>query len=123
MQRPFVIHLHSGHGPSHYDLMLSCGPALATWQLSASPADLVPGQDAPANRLPDHRALYLTYQGPVSGGRGRVEMIDSGSYETIERTSEKWRIVLHGRCIRGGFELARRGPAESTWVIRRVADD
>ncbi|MEM9064639.1 MAG: hypothetical protein AAGB51_04030 [Planctomycetota bacterium] len=31
------------------------------------------------SRLADHRRAYLQYQGPVSGGRGEVERVGSGS--------------------------------------------
>lgn len=32
----------------------------------------------PAHRLPDHRAAYLDYEGPVSGGRGLVVRLADG---------------------------------------------
>lgn len=37
-----------------------------------------------ATRLPDHRRLYLRYEGEVSGGRGSVRRVGEGA-ATIER--------------------------------------
>ncbi|HBE68769.1 MAG TPA: hypothetical protein DDW52_11540 [Planctomycetaceae bacterium] len=34
-----------------------------------------------AERLIDHRRHYLTYEGPVSGNRGEVKRVASGTYE------------------------------------------
>ena len=62
-----VLH-HTGHGPPHYDLLFETSPGspLLTFR---SPVWPVTGEDA-ARRLPDHRPMYLDYEGPVSGGRG-----------------------------------------------------
>ena len=48
-----------------------------------------------AHRLPDHRALYLTYEGPVSGNRGSV------------------RRELSGAC-----EVTLDGPDRAAWTVR-----
>jgi hypothetical protein len=34
-----------------------------------------------AERLPDHRELYLEYEGPIPGGRGAVKRVLEGSLE------------------------------------------
>ena len=119
----FVIQMHSGHGPTHYDLMLRNGGALATWQLDHMPTDAVAGRDAPARKLPDHRLTYLTYEGPLSKGRGQVRIVDRGLCELIEQQSGRWRFRLDGAQVRGVFELVRIGDTGDEWVLRRLAED
>ena len=119
MEREFVLHTHSGYGPLHWDLMLEHGEALATWQLAASPARLPPGGSMPAKRLPDHRREYLSYEGPVSGGRGRVDRIDQGRYELLAADEGLWSVVLKGTVLKGRYDLRRTGPAEEDWTLTR----
>lgn len=124
MDERFVIHEHRGHGPTHFDLMLSCGEALATWQVSRRPAELRPAESMPARRLADHRTAYLEYEGPVSGGRGEVRRIDTGSYERI---AAGWQIRMDGAETRGTFELTQVGTGqrsdrdEEAWLLRRIS--
>ncbi len=75
MPRYVVLH-HTGYGEPHYDLMVErddVGP-LATWRLTRWP---VQGR-IEAVPLPDHRRVYLEFEGPISGGRGEVCRIASG---------------------------------------------
>jgi len=123
MPKSFVIHLHTGHGRKHYDLMLSHAEALATWQLPASPAELAPGEDLPAARLADHRRAYLTYEGPVRGGRGAVRRIDEGTYELLHGDEAAWEVVLAGRICRGRFALRRDADRPDRWTLTRLPED
>ena len=119
MTRAFVIHLHTGYGPAHYDLMVEQEEALATWQLSGSPGELQPGDACPARRLPDHRKAYLTYEGPVSRGRGEVERIDRGTCQAIEAEEARWHIRLEGGRLVGEFEL--RQADGDDWTLSRLS--
>ena len=123
MKLPFVILRHSGCGSLHYDLMLSDGDALATWQLSTRPQSAAPGQSVRARRLADHRAAYLTYEGPVSRNRGQVKRIDEGSYECIEKTPLRWAVRLEGETLVGRFELARLDESSDEWSFQRLCED
>ncbi len=72
----YVVLHHTGHGEPHFDLMIerdADGP-LATWRLPAWP----PSEGMVATPLPDHRRVYLQYEGPVSGGRGEVRRVATG---------------------------------------------
>jgi len=119
MARAFVIHLHTGHGPAHYDLMIEQGEALATWQVPHSPVESRPGDACAARRLPDHRKAYLTYEGPVSRGRGQVERIDRGTCELWETGEQVWRFRLTGERLAGEFELCRE--VDEDWTLRRIS--
>jgi hypothetical protein len=110
MQGRFAIQLHMTGAGAHYDLMLEDGQALATWRIDRLPIALGRHESVPAERLADHRPAYLTYQGPVSRGRGTVRIFDAGTYHLIARSEGAWRVDLRGRLVRGAFTLRRLGP-------------
>ncbi|QEG40138.1 hypothetical protein UC8_21440 [Roseimaritima ulvae] len=58
--------------------MFETTDGLLTWAVEHMPAVGQPPQ--PALRLPLHRAVYLDYEGPVSGDRGRVIRVQAGTY-------------------------------------------
>ena len=64
----YVVLEHEWNGV-HWDFMLEAGAMLRTWAIDRP---IVPEAELPARALADHRHEYLTYEGPVSGGRGRV---------------------------------------------------
>ena len=107
MERRFVIQLHLTAEGRHYDLMLDSGPALATWRLEKLPEAPGEGESLPAQALPDHRPAYLTYEGPISGGRGTVQIADTGTLRSIDRDEDHWAFELLGLMIRGRFNLRR----------------
>ncbi|MGB2819982.1 MAG: DNA polymerase ligase N-terminal domain-containing protein [Phycisphaerae bacterium] len=123
MPKAFVIHLHTGHGPEHHDLMLQLAGALATWRLPASPAGLGPGDALPATRLADHRLAYLDYEGPVSRGRGRVRRIDRGDCELLRADELAWEFHLAGSTCRGRFVLHRDADRPSQWTLKRLPEE
>ena len=122
MSERFVIHIHSGYGRLHYDLMLADGEALATWRLARSPVGLAAGWSVPARRIAPHRSAYLDHEGPVSRGRGRVDRLDRGTYERLAAEETCWRVRLHGHRLDGLFELRRPDAQSDEWTLRRLAD-
>ena len=119
VSKAFVIQAHSGHGRPHCDLMLEHGSVLVTWQLPVPPAGLEQIESVGARKLPDHRTAYLSYEGPVSGGRGRVDIADEGEYELIADDENHWLIRLNGQIVRGRFELRKR--AGQNWTLVRLS--
>ena len=118
MHGRFVIQQHSGFGPTHFDLMLETGEALATRQLASLPSNQ-PGQSMPARKLPDHRSAYLTYEGPVSGGRGEVRIVERGSWRAVSTTPARWEVDLAGEVLAGRYVL-EHVEAEQ-WTLAREA--
>ena len=90
VQVPTVALRHRVGDDSHVDWMvekLGCGGAealdmdartLATWRMAVEPGEWEAGRSYEAERIGDHRRVYLVYQGPLSDGRGEVERIDAG---------------------------------------------
>lgn len=63
----------------HYDLLLEIPGTLLSWELSVKPFQ----QDGTTigRQLPNHRLLYLDYQGPLTGNRGQVEQVFVGELQ------------------------------------------
>ena len=116
--RRFVLLRHTGHGATHFDFMIEDGDKLATWQFDQSPTPLKPGSALPCRRLADHRAAYLDYEGPVSGGRGNVCREDAGTCQVMAATADHWAVALHGTQLRDGFTLTQH--AAGTWHLTRA---
>ena len=63
-----------------------------------APADIVAaaaaraGRGFPAEALPDHRLIYLEYEGPISGDRGTVVAWDRGEYRLKRQSDAEWVI-------------------------------
>lgn len=75
LARPRFVLLAHHTDPFHHDLLLEQEAACATWRLHGPP-------EAPTSteRIADHRKHYLTFEGEVPGGRGRVARVDRGWY-------------------------------------------
>ncbi len=109
----FALLEHRWNGV-HWDLLLERDGVLKTWALDGPPA---PGVERLARSLPDHRLLYLDYEGPISGDRGTVRRVDGGGYETKEWDDGRIRVRLRGRQLVGEALLIRRPPAGPDWKI------
>jgi len=97
----FVLLEHDWNGV-HWDFMLEDGGVLRTWAIDAP---IVPGRELPARALGDHRQIYLEYEGEVSGQRGRVRRVDSGTYRPLVWTADHVRVKLEGAHMLGEVEL------------------
>lgn len=77
----YVILTHD-HPFPHWDFLLEqeSGGMLWAWRLLSEPSA---GECCPAEPLPDHRPLYLDYEGPVGGERGTVARWDGGEYSRL----------------------------------------
>lgn len=109
----FVILTHD-HPFPHWDLMLESGDRLSTWRLLEEPA---PGTSVPAQRLDDHRLLYLEYEGPVSGGRGNVARWDSGTFESTLPDRLPLNVALRGARLRLTAILRESPDGELHWAF------
>jgi hypothetical protein len=108
----YVLLVHHTQVEEHWDLLLEAGQGLLTWRLEQNPMTLMKvdhsPQVIPARRLADHRPVYLTYQGPISDGRGRVTRLDEGTYIWRAEKPNTWIFALQGKNLQGGFYLRKR---------------
>jgi hypothetical protein len=104
----YVILTHD-HPFPHWDLLLERTPGgmLRAWRLLSEPAV---GVCCLAEPLPDHRPLYLDYEGPVSGDRGTVTRWDWGEYALLSAAALPLSVQLRGqRGLRSAHEELAAG--------------
>ena len=81
----FVVIKHTmpvdSERPDHFDIMFEHDGVLLTWESSSLISNRFDGK---CTRLCDHRLHYLDFEGAVSGNRGEVKRVDSGTYHAIE---------------------------------------
>ena len=90
--------------------MLEAGPMLETWKLPSAPK---PGGIILAEKLFDHRLMYLDYEGPISGSRGAVTRWDAGTYMLILNEESSRKLHLQGIRLQGTVEMKRH---EGSWT-------
>ena len=73
--------------------MLETESHLSTWRINTPPEELKT-TPAKAEKIFDHDLKFLTYQGPVNKGKGKVTTADKGTYSIITKTGEKLHIVV-----------------------------
>ena len=111
----FAVLAHD-HPAPHWDLFLEAGPVLRSWRILA-PLD--PDRPVPAEPGPDHRLLYLDYEGPVSAGRGTVARVDTGLFSYEIDTPDRLIVRLAGARFVGRLAIER---AAAGWVCAFRAD-
>jgi DNA polymerase Ligase (LigD) len=96
--------LEHDHPDLHWDLMLELEDTLKTFKLSSPPAcDTV----MQIKLQPDHRKLYLDYEGPISGDRGSVTRWDSGTFEWLQEDEDHLKVRLSGHKLLGVAEISQ----------------
>lgn len=105
----FVLLEHHTAAPPgvHWDLLIQVPgqELLAAWRLTENPIDRA--APTPAQRLPDHRPLYLDYEGEISRNRGTVLRLDRGDAVVREYGGETITVELRGRNLCDEFVVAR----------------
>ena len=114
----FVIQQHDREGePRHWDLMLEQGDDLKTFRLDIPPDQLLI-QPAKAVPIADHSLRFLTYEGSVNKGLGRVEIAERGTYKTLSQDDDSWELDLDGQTLKGRFSLIQSTP--DSWEMKRI---
>jgi hypothetical protein len=70
-----------------------------------------------AVRIFDHALKFLSYEGSVNKGKGRVEIADCGTYRVLERDDKQQMLEFAGKILNGKFVLAHIKNAE--WNFSR----
>jgi len=84
--------------------MLESGDRLQTWRLRINPNEII-NKPTEAVKIFDHTLKFLTYEGPVNEGKGRVQIADVGTYEITSQTDDQIEINLTGRILKGKFTM------------------
>ena len=84
----FVVLDHDWPEP-HHDLLLENGASLLAFRLPKWPGE---SACVPVRRLFDHRLIYLTYEGQISGGRGTVRRQLAGQWDLRKQLAQYWEV-------------------------------
>lgn len=123
-------------GTGHVDWLLARSAAddpdddqrLITFRLPSRLDEAEPGETIEAERIGDHRRVYLTYEGEVSGGRGAVRRLVDGEILGRTEDADRWTLAIawnrpEGRGVQH-LRLERdRGPIWSVCIIRPDASE
>ncbi len=110
----FAVLRHESPQGLHWDLLLESGDVLRAWSLPQPPE---PGVEMTCRRLPDHRPMYLDYEGPVSGDRGTVTRWDHGSYQIVRQEETQWVVDFRGEKLTGRVTLGQLADDPQQWRL------
>jgi bifunctional non-homologous end joining protein LigD len=114
----FVIQRHTRDVERpHWDLMLENGTVLETYRVSLPPEDW---GDKPVEtvRIFDHPLKFLSYEGSVNKGKGRVKIADCGTYHLIKKDETQQQISFAGKLLKGEYQLCLI--ESNRWKLRSV---
>jgi hypothetical protein len=100
----YVVLHHTQIAQPHYDFLFELEPGSALAAVRCG--DWPPNQGTQFERIKNHRRAYLEYEGEISGGRGHVRRVASGTCKVTATHDDVILVALD--C---GFEL--RVPRES----------
>ncbi len=111
---------------THVDWMIASEPQgrepLVTFRVGSRIDEMKADQGLLARRIDDHRAEFLSYEGPVSGNRGTVRRLTRGTVVSWERSGDRWQMEIEWPDPKGGLRrqnlrLSRRGAGSDAWLI------
>ena len=113
---PRFVVLHHDHPFVHWDLLLENGKNCRTWRLLSKPTAEMTVFESEV--MADHRLFYLDYEGPVSGDRGTVTRVDSGTMEWQINEPGLCQVLVQGDVWQGTVLLEQI--AGNRWTCRFV---
>jgi bifunctional non-homologous end joining protein LigD len=133
-QRSYVVQKHYARN-LHYDLRLEWEGTLLSWAVPKGPC-LDPSQKRLAIQVEDHPLEYQHFEGAIPQGQygaGQVIVWDRGTWEPVDDPaadyrSGKFKFVLHGEKLRGGWMLVRLPEArwqskQPHWLLFKERDE
>lgn len=111
-------------GAVHYDLMIEdpLEPAgvgrLLTWRMAQPPSRWRPGARIKLEAINNHRRDFLSYEGPLTHGRGTVRRVDSGTVRIEQWAEHSARVLVRMETYEGQARLGRS--AGGTWILELI---
>ena len=110
----FAILEHQQPPKTHWDFFLESGGVLRAWKLDEPlRADVA----LSCQSAPDHRLVYLDYEGPLTDQRGWVIRWDWGTYQLDLETPTELLLAMDGQRLRGTVRIWRHSPTDSQWQL------
>lgn len=118
-QQRFVIQLHDATN-LHYDLRLESDGVLLSW---AIPKALPIKKDKArlAIRTEDHPVKYLDFEGKIPKdeyGGGEMWIVESGTFEWIEKKDKKLKFKLNGKKYSASYSLFQT--KDNQWLCKAI---
>ncbi len=110
----YAILQHQQAEQVHWDFFIERGAVLRAWRLEEPPRT---DTSVPCSSAPDHRLVYLEYEGPLSGDRGHVIRWDWGTCQVCQDTPTEIVLAVDGQRLRGLLQLERDSVADSQWRL------
>lgn len=115
-RQPTALLLHTTDTGAHYDWLIGRPGEDRLWaarlgEPTARWAELGRFELEP---IAPHRREYLTYEGPISGGRGSVQRVDEGSVQVRRWSDDGAQLVVSMHGFIGRLDLKRID--EGRWV-------
>jgi len=101
----FVIQEHTTPSGVHWDLMLEAEGCLETFRLPVHSLELTAGP-VRAVKIFDHSLRFLTYEGPVNEGAGKVRIVERGTYRHAAPRPGGRILTLEGGQLKAAFSLS-----------------
>ncbi len=116
--KKFVVQKHQRESePTHWDLMLERDGILETYRLTLPPEEW--GKEAiEAVKIFDHSLKFLSYEGSVNEGKGRVEIADCGTYCLIKKDETQQQISFASKLLKRDYRLCLI--EGNRWELRSV---
>lgn len=113
----FALLEHTTRDGVHWDFLFQLADVerLPTWRLTRNPL-LASGRPIAAERIADHRALYLDFEGEISGDRGTVRRVDGGGVTVARFDPTAGELHLRGLRLIGRAEWTTDGPL-TLWTL------
>ena len=112
----FVVQEHTRGKNIHWDLMFQVGNTLKTYRLDKSPHQILHAS-VNATEILDHQIKFLTYEGPVNQGKGKVCIVENGTYEIINEDPEQISLNLDGQILTGRYIL--KHIEDDNWIFTK----
>ncbi len=124
---PTALLLHTTDDGQHHDWLIGDPEAWPNAQARLWTARVQPPSTQwaalgqfPLTPLPPHRAIYLHYEGPISGNRGHVRRVDAG-YALVLLWQPQRAVLavrMHGFTGRVELVMPRADTGAGEWTAR-----
>ena len=117
-----VLHHTGAPGGDHYDWLFDIAEApagpLVAFRVAVTPNEALAAAPVVAERIKDHRRVYLDFEGELTGGRGAVARVGRGGVVSCEWDGRTLRAELtwDGAAVSLSGEAADGG----VWSLRLV---